>query len=208
MSDVSLTETWYLGGYEIGASLANLSSELSSRAGISTYLNPWVLSHCQGEVDTTEIEEAYHNIDLLAIDLLAPIVEGYERDVPRQRRIKRGLFLCKRRVEQLHWVLENFGSGRNLLITKNSIGVGPLLAEKGDTIFCLNGVDNPFVLRKKGSEYAVIGKCLLQQVPDLNDHKSKCGDGYVRGCKCHACGQYWNWEATCKQSRVQEVVLI
>jgi hypothetical protein len=148
------------------SSLLFLNSELSRRCFIRNQRELYpVLTHC---VCDPEAQYQSLEIDLLAIDLLAPTFEqnNYFKGIAQGDRLK----LCKSRVHYLLWLLNTFSGGRIFLITNHFVGVGPCHAEEGDMVFQLSGADNPFVIRKCEGGYTIIGECLLVTYPDRSDH--------------------------------------
>jgi Heterokaryon incompatibility protein (HET) len=161
----------------IRESMAAETEDLFSEDLFSEDNIPWMFKHCAAlVVDTTMI-----NIDLEAIDLLAPIFE--KSDIRAH---------CPLVTEQFLWLVKKFARGRRLLSTKHSLTIGPPFAKEGDLIYCIDGADVPFVVRRQANgDYMFLGEAILQE--PLDHPKDFCKNVIDSKCACHSCSGYRQW---------------
>jgi hypothetical protein len=58
-------------------------------------------------------------------------------------------------------------TAREIFMTDQSLGVGPRHAQPGDTVWYLQGAKVPFVLRRVGDQYSIVGECYLFGAEEL-----------------------------------------
>jgi hypothetical protein len=141
----------------------------------------WIFKHCASLVDnldSIDTETVKANMDLNAIDLLAPTIEKSEIYAH-----------CPLVTEQFLWLVKNFARGRRLLYTSHLLAIGPPFAEEGDLIYSIDGADVPFVVRRQANgDYMFLGEAILQE--PLDYPKDVCKHVFYSECTCHSCSGY------------------
>jgi len=141
----------------------------------------WIFKHCASLVDnldSIDTETVKANMDLNAIDLLAPTIEKSEICAH-----------CPLVTEQFLWLVKNFARGRRLLHTSHLLAIGPPFAEEGDLIYSIDGADVPFVVRRQANgDYMFLGEAILQE--PLDYPKDVCKHVFYSECACHSCSGY------------------
>lgn len=158
----------------------HFSEDLFSEDLFSEDNIPWMFKHCAALVES--IDTTMANIDLLAIDLLAPTFE--KSDICAH---------CPLVTEQFLWLVKNFARGRRVLSTRHSLAIGPPFAKEGDLIYSIDGADVPFVVRRQANgDYMFLGEAILQE--PLDHPKNVCKNVISRTCACHSCSGYRQWK--------------
>ena len=146
--------------------------------------------HCPGPAhDPRQLEDVLLAIHIIPID--APkAIERY-----KTRLLSEEPYYCCPLIKQLFRLIIDFGVNRKLICTENYIGLGPIGTRIGDAIYFMSGAETPFVLRELGSEFMVIGECVMVQ-PSMQETCGACGrtPHYNEFCDCEVCQGYSHLE--------------
>ena len=97
-------------------------------------------------------QDYLYDVDLLAIDLLAPAIEKREKRLLNE---DRAYLLTTRMVEYLNFLT----CEDTIFFGEHSIGFGPSNVQEGDLVYNIEGVPSQIILRRANDGFRVVGRC-------------------------------------------------